>query len=143
VSTAGGDEEESARNHLKYMATTNESLFDELITILAEIIKEDCRYKVTRFRLLCPPNALQGVVLEVASILARLQRNNPGNLTRIGFAMLPAFSTFPPSLHERMMRFFEQLLKGMLATFSRERLAGFEGFTPGTIGGEYWNGARQ
>jgi hypothetical protein len=124
-------------------ATTNESLLDELITILAEIIKDDCRYQVTRFRPLCPPNALQGVVLEVASILARLQRNNPGNLTRIGFAMLPAFSTFSPSLHERIMRFFEQLLKGMLATFSSDRLAGFGGFTPGTIRGEYLNQARR
>lgn len=107
-------------------STTNESLLDELISTLAEIIKEDCRYKVTRFRPYCPPNALQGVVLEVASILARLQRNSPTNLTRIGVAMLPAFSTFSPSLHERILKFYEELLKGMLSTFSKDRLAGFE-----------------
>jgi hypothetical protein len=140
VDISGGGEEESARSHPKSIiptAAATDSLFDDLIAILADIVKEDCRYKVTRVRLLCPPYALPGVVLEVASILARLQRNNPENLTRIGFAMLPAFSTFPPSLHERTMKFFEELLKGMLANFSRDRLAGLEGFTPGNIRGEY------
>ncbi|KAG8753658.1 hypothetical protein FRC14_005835, partial [Serendipita sp. 396] len=98
------------------------SLLNELISILGEIVTEDCRYKVTRIRLKCPPYALQGVVLEVSSILARLHRKRPEILSKLGFAMLPAFSTFPFTLHERILRFFEEdIIKVMLYEYSQAR----------------------
>ncbi|KAG8829947.1 hypothetical protein FRC17_005741 [Serendipita sp. 399] len=98
------------------------TLLNDLISLLGEIVMEDCRYKISRIRLKCPPYALQGVVLEVSSILARLHRRKPEILSKLGFAILPAFSTFPPSLHERVLRFYEEdILKAMLPEYSRTR----------------------
>jgi hypothetical protein len=93
----------------------NDNLLEELLSILSEVVLEDCRFKVTQISLFLPPNALQGVTIEVASVLARLHRSSPNILSQIAFSMLPAFSTFNPSIHERLMRFFEQdLIRPML-----------------------------
>lgn len=116
------DHKRSLGNKTNSIDDTNDNLLDELLSILAEIVTEDCRFKVTRIRLTCPPHVLQGVVLEVASVLARLHRRKPAVLSRIGFAMLPAFSTFSPYLHSRIMRFFDyDLLRVMLVQFARTR----------------------
>ena len=64
----------SVKSEGEKAATSVKNLADDLISLLSEIVLEDCRYKITRIRLVSPPNALQGVVLEVASILARLHR---------------------------------------------------------------------
>lgn len=103
-------------------SVTPASLLDELIVTLGDVVREDCRYQVTRYRPKCPPNALQGVVLEVASVIARLHRNNPEVLSKLGFAILPAFSTFSPRMHERIMRFFEEdLMNHMLYMYEISR----------------------
>lgn len=101
---------------------SNDNLLEELLSVLSEIVLEDCRFKVTQISLSLPPNALQGVTIEVAAVLARLHRDSPRILSQIGFIMLPAFSTFNPSLHERLMRFFEQnLVRPMLFRLSEIR----------------------
>jgi hypothetical protein len=114
-------------------ATNDKNVADDLISLLSEIVLEDCRYRITRIRLVSPPNALQGVVLEVASILARLHRRNPQVLSQLAFALLPSLSTFNAGLHERIMRFFEvELLKPMLVSFSQSRGTRTDASKPGT-----------
>lgn len=118
----------------KSTTATNENLLDDLLSILAEIVTEDCRFKVNRIRLTCPPHALQGVVLEVASMLAKLHRTKPEILSRLGYAMLPAFSIFSPYLHARLMRFFEHgLIRVMLTQFAHLRGTRKNNLTTGKV----------
>lgn len=40
----------------------------------------------------------------------------------IGFAVIPAFTTFPPEMHARLIRFFEEnVLRGMLDDLAIDR----------------------
>ncbi|TCD71880.1 hypothetical protein EIP91_000012 [Steccherinum ochraceum] len=67
-----------------------------------------------------PPNALQAVTLDVAQYLIHSHRDNPEVISRVGFAMIYAFHTFRPSMHARLLAFFdESVLGGMLERLSR------------------------
>ncbi|KAF8654221.1 hypothetical protein AX16_003745 [Volvariella volvacea WC 439] len=82
-------------------------LLSVCISVLASIVLEDCRYKVTSPRPTRPPNALQLLTLEIAQYLAYTQQHDPKILAEIGFAILPAFTTFPSDIHFRLLAFFE------------------------------------
>lgn len=82
----------------------------ECIDILSSIVLEDARYKVSSARLYRPTFALQAVCLDIAQILIDINRDDAKLLSLIGFAMIPALNTFSPSLHERLLVFFERNL---------------------------------
>ena len=77
------------------------------VSILASVIAEDCRYKVALPRPERPPNALQILTLNIAQFLIHFHRHDPRIISHIAFAMIPAFSTFPPQMHIRLLNFFE------------------------------------
>ena len=77
------------------------------VSILASVIAEDCRYKVALPRPGRPPNALQILTLNIGQFLIHFHRHDPRIISHIAFAMIPAFSTFPPQMHIRLLNFFE------------------------------------
>ncbi|RDB21389.1 hypothetical protein Hypma_011626 [Hypsizygus marmoreus] len=85
------------------------------ISIIASIVMEDCRYRIASPRPSRPPNALQALTLDIAQFLLYTHRHDPNIITKIGFAVIPAFSTFQPEMHGRLITFFEtSILRGML-----------------------------
>lgn len=99
-------------------------LLSQCISILHSVISEDCRYQISSPRLLRPPNALQAVSLDVTQLLIHMHTDSPKVLSQIGFAILPAFSTYRNEMHGRLLRFFEEgVLRGMLA--QARQLQGF------------------
>ena len=80
------------------------------VAILASIVSEDCRFQVLAPRPSRPPNALQSVVLDAASYLLHMNRRNPKVVSRIGFALLPAFYTFRPETHIKLLTFFDTMV---------------------------------
>ncbi|KAI0748219.1 hypothetical protein C8Q80DRAFT_1104066 [Daedaleopsis nitida] len=89
-------------------------LLSQCISILASIIAEDCRYKVSAPRPSRPPNSLQFVVLDVARFVLHTHRHDPRVISQIGFALLPAFLTFSPEMHTRLLAFFDEGVLGNL-----------------------------
>lgn len=89
-------------------------LLSQCISILASIITEDCRFKVASPRPSRPPNSLQFVVLDVARFLLHTHRHDPRVISQIGFALLPAFLTFSPEMHTRLLGFFDDSVLGSL-----------------------------
>ncbi|KAG6879984.1 hypothetical protein C0992_008577 [Termitomyces sp. T32_za158] len=90
-------------------------LLSSCISVLASVVLEDCRYQIASPRPSCPPNALQVLTLDVAQFLLHTHRNDPIIISKIGFAMIPAFSTFRPEMHGRLMTFFETaVIRGIL-----------------------------
>ena len=77
------------------------------VSILASVVAEDCRYKIALPRPERPPNALQILTLNIAQFLIHFHRHDPRIISHIAFAMIPAFSTFPPQMHIRLFNFFE------------------------------------
>lgn len=77
------------------------------VSILASVITEDCRYKIAMPRPSRPPNALQILILNIAQFLIHVHRHDPRVVSRIAFAMIPAFYTFPPQMRIRLLYFFE------------------------------------
>lgn len=85
------------------------------MVILASVILEDCRFQISSVRLTRPPNVLQALTLDVSQIIIHMYRGNARVLYDIGLAIMPAFSTFPESMHRRLLTFFEDgLLRTML-----------------------------
>lgn len=80
------------------------------ISILASIVAEDCRFQVMAPRPSRPPNALQSVALDAAGYLLHMNRHNPKVVSQIGFALLPAFYTFRPEMHLRLLTFFDTMV---------------------------------
>ncbi|KAG8954643.1 hypothetical protein FRC04_011076 [Tulasnella sp. 424] len=100
----------------------NDDIVDECLDLLEELISEDCRYRVKKVQLSRPPNTLQSVCLDFAQCLLTNQRRNPKIMADIGFAVIPAFTTFPREMHARLLRFFEEsVLRGMLDDLSIAR----------------------
>lgn len=90
------------------------------ISILASVVLEDCRYKISSPRPSRPPNALQALSLDTAQYLLHAHRHDPQIISRIGFAMIPAFSTFQPEMHTRLLAFFEDgVIRGILRDLSQ------------------------
>lgn len=100
----------------------NDDIVDECLDLLEELISEDCRYRVKKVQLSRPPNRLQSVCLDFAQCLLTNQHRNPKIMADIGFAVIPAFTTFPREMHARLLRFFEEsVLRGMLDDLSIAR----------------------
>ncbi|KAF8894642.1 hypothetical protein BD779DRAFT_1502197 [Infundibulicybe gibba] len=83
-------------------------LLSTCISILGSIISEDCRYHISSPRPSKPPNALQALTLDVAQFLLHVHRHDAKIMSQIGFAIIPAFSTFQPAMHLRLLKFFEE-----------------------------------
>lgn len=90
------------------------------ISTLASIVAEDCRFQVTAPRPSRPPNALQSVVLDAAGYLLHMNRHNPKVASQIGFALLPAFYTFRPEMHTKLLAFFDAMLMRPMLESLRE-----------------------
>ena len=90
------------------------------VTILASIVSEDCRFQVATPRPSRPPNALQSVVLDAAGYLLHMNRRNPKVVSRIGFALLPAFYTFRPEMHRKLLAFFDTMVMRPMLESLRE-----------------------
>ncbi|KAI0362213.1 hypothetical protein OH77DRAFT_1416438 [Trametes cingulata] len=87
-------------------------LLSQCISILASVISEDCRFKISSPRPSRPPNSLQAVTLDVAQFLLHAHRHDPRVISQIGFALLPAFLTFSPEMHTRLLSFFDDGVLG-------------------------------
>ena len=90
------------------------------ISILASIVSEDCRFQITAPRPSRPPNALQSVVLDAAGYLLHMNRRNPKVVSQIGFALLPAFYTFRPEMHTKLLTFFDTMVMRPMLESLRE-----------------------
>ncbi|KAF8326124.1 uncharacterized protein EI90DRAFT_3071593 [Cantharellus anzutake] len=100
-------------------AQSSELAYDEAdirsacLDLVAQIVEEDCRYRVQNPRLKAPPHALQAVTLDVA--LAVLEPEpKPHTLSAVAFALIPGFYTFHPRFHSRLLQFFEEAILGTL-----------------------------
>lgn len=89
-------------------------LLSQCISILASVIAEDCRFKIAAPRPSRPPNSLQFAVLDVARFLLHTHRHDPRIISQIGSALLPAFLTFSPEMHTRLLGFFDDSVVGNL-----------------------------
>jgi len=90
------------------------------ISILASIVSEDCRFQITAPRPSRPPNALQSVVLDAAGYLLHMNRRNSKVVSQIGFALLPAFYTFRPEMHTKLLAFFDTMVMRPMLESLRE-----------------------
>ncbi|KAG6850997.1 hypothetical protein H0H93_004484 [Arthromyces matolae] len=90
-------------------------LLSSCISILASVVLEDSRYQIAFPRPSCPPNALQALTLDVAQFLLHTHRHDPHIVSKIGFAIIPAFTTFRREMHGRLLSFFENsVIRGVL-----------------------------
>lgn len=97
-------------------------LLSQCISVLASVVSEDCRFKISSPRPSRPPNALQAVVLDVAQFLIHTQRHDPKVISQIGFALIPAFSTFHVEMQPRLLAFFEEgIVRGALEDLNRSQ----------------------
>ncbi|EAU88627.2 hypothetical protein CC1G_12019 [Coprinopsis cinerea okayama7 len=102
------------------------------IAVLSSIIYEDCRFQIISPRPSRPPNALQALSLAVAQFLIHTHRHDPKVISRIGFAVIPAFSTFQPEMHGRLISFFEtSVIRGILESLRHAQ--GFVSAEPSTL----------
>ena len=95
-------------------------LLSQCISILASIIAEDCRYKISAPRPSRPPNSLQFISLDIAKFLLHTHRHDPRVISQVGFALLPAFLTFGPEMHTRLLGFFDDGVLGNLLADLRD-----------------------
>ena len=87
----------------------------DCISILSSVVSEDCRFRTSNARLTRPPYGLQATSLDIAQILIKAHRHDAKILSLIGFAVIPAFASFDPILHTKLLAFFEDgILRGML-----------------------------
>lgn len=99
-------------------------LLTQCISVLSSVVLEDCRFKIASPRPLRPPNALQALTLEVARFLLHTHRDNPKIVSQLAFALIPAFGTFPPEMHSRLLAFFEEcFMRGGLEHLSQLQIA--------------------
>ena len=94
---------------------TLDSLDDEVdmqsscLELIAEVVEEDCRYRVRNPTPKVPTYALQAVTLDVA--LAVIEPDpKPHTLSAVAFSLIPAFYTFHTRLHSRLLQFFEEAI---------------------------------
>jgi hypothetical protein len=93
----------------------------EVLDVLFSVISEDCRFQMSSRSLQQLPNYLQFVCLDVARQLVRINSRNPYILSQICMAVLPAFSTFRREMWQRLLGFFEELLRLILDILESER----------------------
>ncbi|EMD38403.1 hypothetical protein CERSUDRAFT_113558 [Gelatoporia subvermispora B] len=87
-------------------------LLSVCISVVASVIREDCRYRSSTPRLIRPPNALQAATLDVAQFLVHAHRDDSHVSTQIAYAVIPAFYTFEPKMHARLLAFFDDVVLG-------------------------------
>src|ERR1700683_4740358 len=80
-------------------------LLSRCISVLASVVSEDCRFKISSPSPSRPPNSLHAVVLAGAQFLIETQRHDPKIISQIAFALIPAFSTFPIEMQPRLLAF--------------------------------------
>ena len=61
-----------------------------------------------------PPNSLQAISLDIALLLVHMHATSHAVISQVGFALLPAFTTFKDEMYPRLLLFFESMLRGML-----------------------------
>lgn len=60
--------------------------------------------------------------LDIAQFLAHVHSNEPSIISRIAFAVLPAFGTFRSEMHPRLLSFFGNvILRGVFEDLNRIR----------------------
>lgn len=103
-------------------AGTSPELLRQCISLLASVVMEDCRFQTRSPRPSRPPNSLQALILDVSQFLLHTHRHDPKIVSEIGLAMIPAFSTFPPEMHTRLLAFFEDgVIRNILEELKRAR----------------------
>jgi hypothetical protein len=103
-------------------ANDTTSVFEQLVTALADLVQDDSRFTISAFRPSRPPNALQVMLLKFAQYLVSKYGDELPTLTRIGLAMIPAFYSFPTSMHQQLLVFFSRdLLIRVADAIKRER----------------------
>ncbi|KAJ7709877.1 hypothetical protein B0H17DRAFT_1029591 [Mycena rosella] len=97
-------------------------LLSQCISILASIVLEDCRFQTHSPRPSRPPNSLQALVLDVSQFLLHTHHYDPKIVSEIGLALIPAFATFQPEMHVRLLAFFEDgVIRSILEGLRRAR----------------------
>jgi hypothetical protein len=98
-------------------------MMQSCVSVLADVISEDCRYTIIHPRLLAPRNALQAICLDVALAIVEAHPR-PQTLAAVALAVTPAFYTFDPGLRPRLLAFFENgVLRRMLQELQRAQSA--------------------
>jgi hypothetical protein len=122
-------------NHATPRKATTAHLLSLCISILASIVSEDCRFQITSHRPSRPPNSLQIATINVAQFLISTHRQDPKVISQIGFAVIPAFSTFPREMRGRLMIFFQDaVIRGLLETlYHSQRLVDSENLTNSAV----------
>ncbi|KAI6036559.1 hypothetical protein BKA83DRAFT_85522 [Pisolithus microcarpus] len=97
-------------------------LLAQCISVLASVISDDCRFQSSRPTPSRPVNALQWVSLDVAQLLIHCNLREPAVISQVAFAVIPAFSTFPPQMYPRLLAFFDNvILRGVLEDLRSKR----------------------
>lgn len=68
-----------------------------------------------------PPFSLQALTLDVALYLITSHRKHPTIVTKVSLAMLPALSSFPSPLQQRLLGFFENVFRTVLEDLRESR----------------------
>ncbi|KAH9079531.1 hypothetical protein EDB83DRAFT_2343143 [Lactarius deliciosus] len=100
--------------HLSYSRTESTELLSQCIFVLQSIVSEDCRYSLSPPRPSRPPNSLQALSLDIALLLVHMHAKSDTVISQVGFALLPAFTTFKAEMYPRLILFFEGILRDML-----------------------------
>lgn len=106
----------------------------ECIDLLAEIVAEDCRYRVASVRPSQPPNALQSVCMDLALWLISSQKHDSKVISDVAFAMIPAFASFGKELQPRLLSFFEGIVREVLENLASSRTKKKHSFGPPLAG---------
>lgn len=98
------------------------NLLARCLDILGSIVQEDCRFRASRTRLNKPPYMLQLVTINIARLLASFNWHKPDVMAKIGIVMIPAFYSFPTTMHTLLLQFFEEsILRTVLQSLSTLR----------------------
>ena len=108
---------------LSYSGMESIELLSQCIFVLQSIVSEDCQFPLTPPRPSRPPNSLQAISLDIALLLVHMHAKSDTVVSKVGFALLPAFATFRPEMHPRLLLFFESVLRDML--LEEQKLRGF------------------
>jgi hypothetical protein len=100
--------------HLSYSRNESTELLSQCIYVLQSIVSEDCRYPLSPPRPSRPPNSLQALSLDIALLLVHMHAKSDTVISQVGFALLPAFTTFKAEMYPRLILFFEGILRDML-----------------------------
>ncbi|PCH38065.1 hypothetical protein WOLCODRAFT_136025 [Wolfiporia cocos MD-104 SS10] len=118
------------RSHSRTQSATSEvdgptkapHLLMRCLSILASIVKEDCRYRVASPRPSKPPYALQAVTLDIAQLVIFLHRDDAHTVSQVALAVIPAFYTFGARMHGRLLAFFHHVVLGHTLNDVRQTL---------------------